>query len=114
MADRYAVCRCDIRIRFLMADIKFKASIDGFRDIRYMDSTRQMLEAAALTVADAANGSMTLNGAADKSPGFKVFSRPGKRVKQGRWRVSITAITPHAIRHNAIHNTLLRALGGGQ
>lgn len=96
-----------------MADFKFKANIDGFREIRYMDSTKEMLEAVALTVADTANSSLTLNGSSDRSPGYKVFSRAGKRVRQGRWRVSVTAVTPHAIRHNAVHNTLLRALGGG-
>lgn len=97
-----------------MAEVKFKPNIDGFREIRYMDSTREMLEGVALTVAEAANDTLTLNGPSDKSPGYKVFSRPGKRVKQGRWRVSVTAITPHAIRHNAIHNTLVRALGGAR
>lgn len=97
-----------------MAEMRFKPNIEGFREIRYMDSTREMLEAAALTVADAANETLTLNGPSDKSPGYKVFSRAGRRVKQGRWRVSVTAITPHAIRHNAVHNTLLRALGGAR
>lgn len=96
-----------------MTQVRFKANIDGFREIRYMDATREMLEAAALTVADAANDTLTLNGESDRSPGYKVFSRPGKRVKQGRWRVSVTAVTPHAVRSNAVHNTLLRVLGGG-
>ena len=96
-----------------MSEVRFKANVNGFREIRYMDSTREMLEAVGLTVANAANDTLTLNGASDTT-GYKVFSRPGKRVKQGRWRVSVTAVTPHAIRSNAIHNTLLRVLGGGR
>lgn len=96
-----------------MSEVRFKANVNGFREIRYMDSTRNMLEAVGLTVANAANDTMTLNGESDTT-GYKVFSRPGRRVKQGRWRVSVTAVTPHAIRSNAIHNTLLRVLGGGR
>lgn len=95
-------------------DIRFKPKIEGFREIRYSDETARMLESVAKTVADTCNESLKLNGPRDVSPGYKVISRPGKRVRQGRWRVSVTAVTRHAIRHNAIHNTLLRALGGAR
>jgi hypothetical protein len=97
-----------------MAEVRFTPRIDGFREIRYSTETQDMLEAVALTVADVANGSLKLNGPRDVSPGYKVLSRPGKRVRQGRWRVSVTAVTRHAIRHNAVHNTLVRALGGAR
>lgn len=88
--------------------IRFEPNIDGFREIRYSDKTESMLEAIGNTVADTCNDSLK-----DSTPGYKVMSRPGKRAPQGRWRVSVTAVTPHAIQDNAIHNTLLRALGGG-
>ena len=97
-----------------MAAIRFKPKVEGFREIRYSDETRKMLEAVALTVADTCNDSLKLNGPKDVSPGYKVMSMAGKRVRQGRWRVSVTAVTRHAIRHNALHNTLIRALGGAK
>jgi hypothetical protein len=97
-----------------MAEVRFKPRIDGFREIRYSSEAQRMLEAVAHTVADTANGSLVQNGPRDVQPGYAIRSRPGKRVKQGRWRVSVTAVTQHAIRHNAIHNTLLRALGGAR
>jgi hypothetical protein len=96
-----------------VVQIRFKKNVEGFRDLRYSDATRDILEAVGLTVADAANSTLELNGPRDK-PGYKVTSRPGRKVKQGRWRVSVTAVTRHAIRHNAKYNTLLKALGGGR
>lgn len=97
-----------------MAEIRFKTNVEGFREIRYSTPTRDMLEAVALTVANTCNDSFTTNGPRDVEPGYRVMSQPGRRVKQGRWRVSVTAVTRHAIRHNAKHNTLLRALGGAK
>jgi len=97
-----------------MAQVRFKPRVEGFREIRYSSETQKMLEAVALTVANTANGSLKLNGPRDVAPGYKVSSKPGRRVKQGRWRVSVTAVTRHAIRHNAVYNTLLRALGGAR
>jgi len=98
-----------------MAEVRFKISSQGKREIRYWPSTARMLEAVALTIADTANGSLKLNGPRDVSPGYAIRSQPGKpKGTSGRWRVSVTAVTQHAIRHNAIHNTLLRALGGAK
>jgi len=98
-----------------MSAVRFKISAQGKKEIRYWNSTARILEAAAHTIADTANSSLTLNGPRDVAPGYAISSRPGKPVKTlGRWRVSVTAVTRHAIRHNAVHNTLLRALGGGR
>jgi hypothetical protein len=95
-----------------MAEVRFKISGQGKRDIRYWNSTAKMLEAVALTIADAANSSLELNGPGDLSPGYAIRSKPGKPDGTlGRWRVSVAAVTPHAIRHNAVHNTLLRVSG---
>ena len=96
-----------------MVQIRFEKNVEGFRELRYSDRTRGMLEGIGSTVADAANSTLQLNGPRDRT-GYKVTSRPGRRVKQGRWRVSVTAVTRHAIRHNAKYNTLLKALGGAR
>jgi hypothetical protein len=95
-------------------EVRFKVNADGFRDIRYSQPVQDMLEAVGKTVADTCNDSLVTNGPTDVKPGYKVSSRPGRRVRQGRWRVSVTAVTTHAIRHNAVHNTLLKALGGAR
>ena len=98
-----------------MAKVRFKISGQGKRDIRYWNSTARMLEAVGLTIADTANSSLTLNGPGDRSPGYVIRSAPGRpKGTSGRWRVSVAAVTPHAIRHNAVHNTLVRALGGAK
>ena len=98
-----------------MAEVRFKINGAGKRDIRYWDSTARVLEAAAHTIADTANGSLKLNGPRDVAPGYAIRSQPGNpKGTLGRWRVSVAAVTTHAIRHNAVHNTLLRALGGGR
>lgn len=95
-------------------DIRFKISDQGKKEIRYWDSTARILEAAAHTIADTCNSQLTINNPTDLKPGYEIISRPGKPDGTlGRWRVSVTAWTPHAIRHNAIHNTLLRALESG-
>ena len=95
-----------------MGRVRFKANIAGFREIRYSAPVQGVLEGIGLTVMNAANSTLKLNGGTDR--GYEMTSRPGRQVKQGRWRVSVAAISPHAIRHNAKYNTLLRALGGGQ
>ena len=99
--------------RGTVTGIRFKANIAGFKELRYRDETRSMLEAVAHTVADAANSTLETKGPRDTKPGYMIFSQPGAAKPQGRWRVSVTAVTQHAIRHNSIHNTLMRALGAG-
>ena len=96
-----------------MADVRYVRSKTGEREIRYWDSTRRVLEQLGYTVAETANSSLKLNGPSDV--GYVVSSRAGKLVGPrgfGRWRVSVAAVSPHAIRHNARHNTLLKALNG--
>jgi hypothetical protein len=100
-----------------MGEIRFKPKPGGEREIRYWDSTRSVLEGVAYTIAETANSQLKLNGPRDVDPGYKIESKRGKLVGPkgfGRWRVSVTAVTRHAIRHNAVHNTLLRALGGAR
>lgn len=93
-----------------MATISFKKNNAGFRDVRYRNETRDMLEALAKTVADRANDSFKPGGQRDI--GYVVGSQAGARRPYGRWRVTVAAVSPHAIRHNARHNTLLKALNG--
>jgi len=96
-----------------VSGIRFKKNNAGFKELRYRDETRSMLEAVAHTVADAANSTLDTNGPRDTKPGYMIFSQPGAAKPYGRWRTSVTAVTRHAIRHNSIHNTLVRALGAG-
>ena len=91
-------------------NIKFKKNNDGFREIRYRNETRSMLEALGYTVAERANSTFKPSGPSDR--GYVVSSRAGARKPYGRWRVSVAAIGPHANRHNAVHNTLVKALNG--
>jgi len=95
-----------------MAQVRFKANVAGFRAIRYSGPVQNMLEGIGLTVLNAANSSFTRNGGTDRP--YEMTSQPGKQVRQGRWRVSVAAVSPHTIRHNAKYNTLVRALGGGR
>jgi hypothetical protein len=90
-------------------NIQFKINKAGFRDIRYRNETRSMLEAVARTVADTANSTFKPSGPSDR--GYEVFSRAGARKPYGRWRTGVVAVGPHANRHNAVHNTLVKALG---
>jgi hypothetical protein len=94
--------------------IRFKKNDAGFRELRYRDETRSMLEAVAHTMADSANSTLETNGPRDVKPGYMIFSQPGEAKPYGRWRVSVTAVSRHAIRHNAVHNTLVRVLNGGR
>jgi hypothetical protein len=93
-----------------MSAIRFKKNIAGFRDVRYRQKTQAMLEAVAQGVADTANQTLKLNGPTDL--GYVVGSQPGARRPFGRWRVTVAAVSPHAIRHNAKYNTLVKALNG--
>ena len=95
-----------------MAQVRFKANIAGFRAIRYSGPVQDVLEGIGMSVLSAANSSFTRNGGTDRL--YDMTSQPRKQVNQGRWRVSVAAVSPHTIRHNAKYNTLVRALGGAQ
>ncbi len=100
-----------------MSQIKFVKKPGAERKIRYSGPVRSMLEGIGTNVANSANSQLKLNGQSDLSPGYRMRSQPGALVGPrgfGRWRVSVTAFTPHARRHNAKYNVLLRALGGAQ
>jgi len=87
--------------------MKVKHKIGGYYKLRSSGGVVAFLEGAGEAVASRANGQLK-NG-----QGFKMSSRQGEKRPQGRWRVTVAAVTPYAKRANAKHNTLIRALGGG-
>lgn len=80
-------------------------SMAGFRSIRYSGGAKAECERRGRGVATYAN--MTLK----NHNGYRMASYAGRIAKQGRWQVKVIAATPYARRSNAIHNTLLKALG---
>ena len=84
--------------------MKWKAG--AVRKARYMPATVRMLEAKGKPILAAANASLR-----DDDGGYVMASRPGARKPSGRHRVSVAAVSVHARRHEAKHNTLLRLLG---
>jgi len=88
--------------------VRVKHSIGGYRAVRYSGGVRAFLEGAGNNIADRANAQLKGKG----GKGFVMASRAGARRPQGRWRVSVAAVSPYAQRHNAKHNTLLRSLSG--
>lgn len=86
---------------------RVKHKIGGYYRLRSAEGVKAFLEGAGNEVARRANSQLK-NG--DK--GFKVSSRQGAKRPQGRWRVTVVAVSPYAKRHNAKHNTLLRSLNG--
>lgn len=86
--------------------MKFELKMNSARPIRYGAPARALCEQQARRVAATANGELKGN----VGKGFVTDSKAGQRKPWGRWRVSVTAVGPYAKRHNAIHNTLVRAL----
>ena len=95
-----------------MARVRFVKKPGAERSIRYSGPVRNMLEGIGTTVVNSANSTFKLNGGTDR--GYTMKSQAGRRIPKGRWRVSVAATSPHAIRHDAKYNTLVRALGGGR
>lgn len=94
--------------------VKIKFTPGAQRKIRYLPEVADFLTNIGQQVADTANSTLETRNKGDIEPGYVVSSRPGRRVGPrgfGRWRVTVAAVTPHAKRHNAKHNTLLKALG---
>lgn len=91
-----------------MADeVKVKWKNGCWYEIRRMQALIDIEETIAEDVAARANQM------AGSDDGFKTGSRQGAKKPQGRWRTSVVAASPHAARHNAIHNTLIKALEAG-
>ncbi|AAN07930.1 hypothetical protein AVANI_12 [Mycobacterium phage Avani] len=88
--------------------IRVKHKIGGYYKLRSAGGVVAFEEAAAKDVAARANKQLKGKGGI----GFAVSSRQGARRPQGRWRTSVAAVSPYARRHNAKHNTLIRALSG--
>lgn len=86
--------------------IRVKHKIGGYYKVRSAGGVQAFLEGAAENVAARANAQLKGKG----GKGFKTSSRQGARRPQGRWRTSVAAVSPYAKRHNAKHNTLIRAL----
>jgi hypothetical protein len=95
--------------------MKFKENKRGFYDVRRMPALIDLLENHAEHVARKANAA--LEGAEEH---FGAGSRQGRKGPsptggpgfQGRWRASVFTKDQYAKRHNAEHNTLLKALHG--
>lgn len=85
--------------------IKVKHKIGGYYKVRSAGGVQAFLEGAAEDIASRANAQLKGN-----SKGFKTSSRQGAKRPQGRWRTTVAAVSPYAKRHNAKHNTLLKAL----
>jgi len=87
--------------------MKVKHKIGGYYKLRSSGGVVAFLEGAGNEVAARAN--RELKGG---QKGFKVSSRQGAKRPQGRWRVTVAAVTPYAKRANAKRNILLRSLNG--
>lgn len=77
--------------------------VDAFKEIRYSAEAAALVEAEAQKIADRAN-------AAGKGT-YAVGSQAGQAKPSGRHRASVVTADHAAIRDNAKHNTLLKALG---
>lgn len=84
-------------------DIRWKRG--GFYALRSEPGVQAALESLAASVAGRANQMAGTPG------GFKTSSLQGARKPQGRWRTTVITATAVAMRKNAKHNTLLKALG---
>lgn len=87
-------------------NVRIEWNRGALRSIRYGDSApkvREALEDWAERIAATANGGIS-------SDGYKTSSRPGRRVKQGRWRTTVITANAEAMQDNASNNTLVRAL----
>lgn len=74
------------------------------RELRYSAGARTICETYGRAVTHFANS--TLRG----RKGYEMRSQPGARKPFGRWRVSVTAVSPYARRSNARHQTLIKVL----
>lgn len=87
--------------------IRVKQHLGAYRQIRSAPALVAILEGMGQDVAARANAQLK-----DGHTGFRTSSRQGARRPQGRWRVSVAAVTRYAKRADAAHNILLRTLNG--
>lgn len=84
-------------------DLRWKRG--AFYKLRSEPGVQQALQELATQVAARANQMAGTPG------GFKTSSLQGAKRPQGRWRTTVITATAVAMRKNAKHNTLLKALG---
>lgn len=85
-----------------MSTVRIVHKIEGYHQLRSEPGVRAKLESMGRRVLAAAGG---------ESAGYRMDSRQGRSAPQGRWRVSVAAVSYAAKLDNARHNTLLRAMG---
>jgi len=61
-----------------------------------------------------ARGERVLADVGGERAGYVLDSRQGRKRPQGRWRVSVAAVTAPAMIDNQRNNTLLRSLGAAR
>lgn len=86
--------------------LKIKWNRGALRGIRYGDTApkvRSTLEDWSERIAATANGGIS-------SDGYRTSSRPGRRVKQGRWRTTVITANGEAMRDNMSQNRLVKTL----
>lgn len=88
-----------------MANVRIKWNIPGWKKLRSEPGVRADLER---------RGNAVLRAAGGVAAGYEMSSRQGAAKPQGRWRVSVAAVTPRAKRSNVKRNTLIRALEAGR
>ncbi len=88
-----------------MTDVRVKISNKAMYDLRRSPGVVGFLEGKGEMVVDAANESLP------EGEGYAMSSSQGRRNPYGRWAVRVYTSSNHAKRSNAIHNTLIRALG---
>jgi hypothetical protein len=85
--------------------VRVKINNQAMYDLRRSPAVVGFLEGKGELVVDAANESLP------EGEGYRMSSSQGRKNPQGRWAVRVYTSSNHAKRSNAIHNTLLRALG---
>lgn len=88
-----------------------RVEMHSAKPLRYSAPVRALCEQLGRGVAERANAQLP-RGKGISGNQFVMHSRAGSAKPWGRWRVSVTAVGMVARRHNAKHNTLLRALNG--
>jgi hypothetical protein len=92
-------------------DIRWKVA--GFYQLRSAPPVKEALERVASQIAaDADRLAGTSGGFMVSKPEFRTGSKQGRKKPQGRWRTTVITANATAMRKNAKHNILIRALDG--